>query len=135
MNTKNTLFLISALVLILIAGFYFLTSESDNTEAVKKESTCPEVKDTKVVEMAADSFRPETLTIQKCTRVVFENKDTKAHWPASNIHPIHGIYPEFDPQRAIAAGESWSFTFDQIGNWRYHDHLTPSTSGEITVTE
>lgn len=150
MNNKN-LILILGVGLILAAGAYFIitqkntpgtTAKPESTESAvtKTDDTavapaCSEVLGTKIVEMKSGGFEPETLTVKKCTRVVFENKDTKDHWPASNIHPTHAIYPELDPQKAVAAGESWSFTFDKVGNWGYHDHLSPSVRGEITVTE
>lgn len=83
--------------------------------------------------MKEDSFEPETLTIEKCTKVVFENQDNVSRWPASNLHPTHGIYPEFDPLQPVEAGKGWSFVFDKVGNWRYHDHLSPSMRGTILV--
>lgn len=125
MNNKNLIFLFSGLGLISIVGAYF----------VMMESGCSEVIGAQVVEMKQNVFDPETLTIQRCTEVVFENKDSKAHWPASNIHPTHGIYPEFDPQKGIGPGNSWSFVFDKAGNWRFHDHLNPTVTGEIIVNE
>lgn len=85
--------------------------------------------------MKDKSFEPDMITIKKGDRVTFVNSDNKSHWPASDIHPIHGIYPEFDPKRPIKRGESWSFTFSKVGHWRFHDHITPSTTGTIIVTE
>ena len=89
----------------------------------------------RTVIMKEDVFEPQTLTIQKCTQVTFKNQDKNAHWPASNLHPTHGIYPEFDPKQPIEAGKDWSFVFDRFGKWRYHDHLSPSTRGVIEVKE
>ena len=88
-----------------------------------------------VIEMNENGFTPDTVTIQKDTTVVFKNVGTEQHWPASDIHPTHGIYPEFDPQRPVPAGESWSFAFAKVGRWRMHDHLMPRNVGAITVTE
>lgn len=82
-----------------------------------------------------DTFEPPQLTIPKCTRVVFKNIGSKSHWPASDIHPAHGIYPEFDPKKEIAPEREWKFLFDKEGRWRFHDHLFPSLKGVIVVAD
>lgn len=89
---------------------------------------------TVTVNMTENGFEPREVAIEKNTTVTFVNKDKVSHWPASNIHPTHGIYPEFDPKRPIKAGESWSFTFRKSGVFKYHDHLLPHLRGTITVT-
>ncbi len=84
--------------------------------------------------MTADAFEPSTINVYRETEVCFENDDTAPHWPASGNHSTHAIYPEFDPRRAIEPGDTWCFTFDLTGNWRYHDHLYPEVTGVISVT-
>jgi hypothetical protein len=80
-----------------------------------------------------DGFSPRDLEIERCTRVTFKNEGTKPHWIASDLHPTHGIYPEFDPLEPIEPGKSWSFVFEKAGNWKYHDHLAPLFRGVISV--
>ena len=94
-----------------------------------------------IVEITSSGFSPSTLTINSGDTVTFTNKDTAEHWPASAVHPTHVAYPEsggcigskFDACKNLAAGESWSFTFNQVGTWKYHDHLNPGTTGTIVV--
>lgn len=83
--------------------------------------------------MKPGAFEPEELVIKKNTRVIFKNEDKQNRWPASNIHPTHGIYPEFDPQRPLVPGESWSFIFDKTGTWKCHDHILPRLTCNIRV--
>lgn len=85
------------------------------------------------IKMTSSGFVPNQLETQTGTEVIFENTDTTGHWPASNVHPTHELYPEFDPQKPIAASESWSFTFAKEGTWQFHDHLYPQTTGTIKV--
>ena len=87
-----------------------------------------------IIIMKADKFEPETVQIKKGTKVIFKNEDQVDRWPASNLHPTHGIYPEFDPQKPVPVGTSWEFTFDKVGTWKYHDHLIPSIRGVIVVS-
>jgi plastocyanin len=78
-------------------------------------------------------FTPATLTIRQGDTVVFQNNSARGFWPASDEHPTHTIYPEFDPKRVVAAGESWSFKFDKKGTWKYHDHRAASLGGTVIV--
>ena len=87
-----------------------------------------------IIELRKDNFYPRELTIQKDGTVKFISK-TRGFWPASDIHPAHGIYPEFDPGKPIKGGGSWSFRFDEAGEWKYHDHLAPYFTGKIIVED
>lgn len=88
-----------------------------------------------IFRMGEDGYEPKDLTIHIGDTVIFKNISTEDRWPASNIHPTHEIYPEFDPGRPITPGASWEFRFTKAGIWKYHDHLLPSMIGTITVDE
>lgn len=78
-------------------------------------------------------FNPADLTIKKGDTVVFANASNGNMWPASNKHPSHTLYPEFDANGNVSSGGRYSFTFNQTGSWGYHDHIKPSCVGVITV--
>jgi len=80
-------------------------------------------------------FSPQHITIAKGDTVIFATTRDKPFWPASDLHPTHEIYAEFDPRKPIAAAQSWSFRFDRIGEWKYHDHLDSYFRGSIEVTD
>ncbi len=86
-----------------------------------------------VITMNDSAYTPDKVTVKKGDTVKFLNAGAEDRWPASNIHPTHQIFPEFDPKRPVGPGQSWSFTFDKAGIWRCHDHLQPSISCTITV--
>ena len=88
-----------------------------------------------VIKMRDEDYQPSVVTIKKGQTVLFVNESKDARWPASNIHPTHEIYPEFDPKQPIVSGKSWSFTFDKAGEWRMHDHLAPYITGSVKVDE
>ena len=95
------------------------------------------------IEITSSGFSPDTLTINSGDNVIWTNKDTysSSHWPASANHPTHSVYPEeggcigsnFDACNGLNYGENYSFTFNEKGTWKYHDHLNPSETGTITV--
>lgn len=89
---------------------------------------------TVTVVMLEEGFLPREVTVEQNDTVTFVNNDKVSRWPASNLHPTHSLYPEFDPKRPLDPKRSWSFTFRKVGVWKYHDHLLPHKRGAITVT-
>ena len=83
----------------------------------------------------ATGFSPSNLIIPKGEAVTFATELSEPFWPASNIHPTHQIYPEFDPGRPLEVGEEWSFTFAREGRFRFHDHLFASAGGLVVVID
>ncbi|HLD26114.1 MAG TPA: cupredoxin domain-containing protein, partial [Candidatus Andersenbacteria bacterium] len=88
---------------------------------------------TVVITMTENGFEPREITVDKHTTINFANKDKVDRWPASNVHPTHDLYPQFDPTQPIKPGGFWLFKADQVGTWKYHDHLLPHMRGTITV--
>lgn len=121
---KNRHFFLLAIVLAAAVGIagYFLFLRAN---AFEKGN----------VTLTNNGFSPDSITVHKGETVTFKTKRGVSFWPASNTHPSHGIYPEFDPKRALSSDESWSFTFTKPGRWGYHDHLTPSMTGTVIVLE
>ena len=87
------------------------------------------------INLTENGFMPEDITISRGDTVIFSTSRDKPFWPASDLHPTHMIYPEFDPKEPIDADKSWTFEFDKAGEWKYHDHLSPLFRGMIRVTE
>jgi plastocyanin len=94
----------------------------------------PVGKPSATVHMTSAGFSPRVLTIRKGQTVRFLNDGPDDYWPASHPHPIHTDYPGFDALNVVHPGASWSFRFDRVGRWGYHNHLSPETKGVIVVT-
>ncbi len=92
-------------------------------------------KESQIILMKNGSFEPSQLTVKVGSKVIFKNADDSQHWPASDFHPTHGIYPEFDSLEGIEPNSEWAFTFKNEGKWRFHDHLVPTMRGTIVVAE
>lgn len=78
-------------------------------------------------------FEPSVLIVHQGDSVTFKTMRDTNFWPASDPHPTHNTYSKFDPQKAIKPGETWTYTFDQVGVWGYHDHLTSAYSPDVGV--
>lgn len=94
-----------------------------------------------------EGFAPQTLTVQVGTTVTWMNESSGEMWPATTAHPTHTVYPgssiskcgtaeeetTFDACRGIAPGGDYAFTFNEVGDWKYHDHLNPTRFGSVVV--
>lgn len=135
---------VAALVLIVAVGVLYVFARGNRTDATSSEFKTDTVtygvingpaEGATVITLTKDGFKPSELTIKKGATVMFKNTTGNLYWPASNLHPSHLIYPEFDPQTPVAPTDTWSYTFEKVGEWRFHDHLSPYFTGTITVTE
>lgn len=130
------LYLIPALLIYGLA-YYALSSYGRAPSA--SQSAVPQTDHT--VTYTGSGFSPGVLSVRKGAVVTFTNASSRTVRVASNVHPIHDLYPTtggcisstFDSCAPILPGHSWSFTFDIAGTWGYHNHLSPSEGGTIVV--
>lgn len=87
------------------------------------------------IEMSQNGFKPAQITIKKDTIVRFTNVGNTSMWPASNPHPTHTAYQDFDARRMVKPSETYEFRFKNVGTWGCHDHLSPGLTCRIVVTE
>lgn len=101
----------------------------------------------KLVTFNGMEFVPAVLKIGKGDTVTFRNASARNIRPASDPHPSHTDYPGtsskkcgtagaslmFDSCDQIAPGDSWTFKFNEVGAWTYHDHLSAAMIGTIVV--
>lgn len=135
---------VSVVIGLMCAGAAFYTTKaflsgglfasSDPASAAPAVSQ-PVQEGTVSIVLTKDGFSPAEVTIKKGTTIVFSTDAGRPFWPASNLHPTHELYPAFDPKRPIPPEETWSFTFDQAGDWNMHDHLRSYFTGTIHVVE
>lgn len=136
MKEKNIFIGILIVALIAIGLFVYRTAyqgRGASTRAVP--TTATSVSNGSTVRYTDSGFEPQALTVTKGETVVFINASNGGAWVASNPHPAHTDYPGFDSLQPTAPGSSYSFTFDRIGTWGYHNHINPRHYGSITVTE
>ena len=95
----------------------------------------------------AAGYSPNEIKVKRGDKVTFQNTSTDAMWTASAFHPSHEAYPGssiqkcgtegqskiFDACQGIVPGESWTFQFNEAGEWGYHNHLRPNHWGKIIV--
>ena len=120
MNKKN----LTILVLISLGIIFFIYQNYSNSPS-----------DVHSVILTENGFSPKEINIHKGDTVIFTSTTERDFWPASDLHPTHTIYPEFDPREPVPSSKSWTFKFDKVGSWKFHDHLFPSQRGVINVVD
>ena len=126
MNLKSRHYFLSILIPVtVIVGSWALLHDKD--EKLFLSSGNP------VIELREDGFYPKKITIREGETITFKTTRDTYFWPASNLHPTHTLYPEFDPAEPISPNKKWGFQFDQVGIWEYHDHIDPDARGIIYV--
>ncbi len=126
--TKKHFLLGAAAVILVALGIWLIRSGKNPTHGIS-----PNQGKNYTIEISADGFKPDKLELKVGDTVTFVNNDTKPRWPASDPHPTHDYYSEFDPKQGIAPNDSWDFTFTKEGTWGFHDHFVPHQKGEIVV--
>ncbi|MHB0977843.1 MAG: cupredoxin domain-containing protein [Minisyncoccota bacterium] len=109
-----------------------IITETTQTPEASDQAT-PAV--TNTVTYDGTTFTPSTLTIKQGDSITFINNSTGGMSVASDPHPSHSIYPEFDQYKTSSKGQkTFTFVFDKVGTWGFHNHLNSSAVGSVTVT-
>lgn len=143
MSQRSILVLI--IVLLVIGGgilvWYMVrddTADSTNQVVQDTNSAVSAVKDIpqrppeNTVWVLDASFNPSVVTISAGDSVTWVNKDDLNRQPASDPHPAHTNVPGFESTPLPLDG-TYTFIFDEVGEWYYHDHLNPISKGKIVV--
>ncbi len=141
---RTLVIVISSIILIaiIVAIFLFLPNsekQEQKTPEEKIQETRPtfinkeEVKADFIIKITDEGYIPNNITIKKGQSIAWINESSDWKLPASDVHPTHTIYPEFDPKQPFEIGKAWVFTFNKVGEWDFHDHLIPRMKGTIKV--
>ena len=87
------------------------------------------------VRYSKGGFDQPTITIRKDQAVRFVNDSKVALRVASDPHPYHTNLPKFDAFTGVQEGDSYAYTFDKVGTWKYHNHSAPSHEATVIVKE
>lgn len=91
-----------------------------------------------VIRYTDDGFDPDRLTVSPGDSVAWVRSGPDM-WIASNSHPTHADYgldrhgdPIFDQAEH---GTLFTFTFNETGEWQYHNHMNAYHHGMVVVEE
>ena len=128
-------------VLVIATGAWLMMGDKTTPSPVAKtgviemnaETVTPRAIEMPTVTYTNEGFSPAVLTVKEGTVVTFINGSNSPMWVASGAHPTHLLYPEFDAKTSAPKGGSYSFTFDKIGEYPYHNHMLLGKYGKVIV--
>lgn len=126
------------LVFLLAGGGIYLATRDNSTsnkntdtqmnmKQSANDSSAPVATDT--VAIKGFAFSPANITVKKGATVTWTNQDTAAHTVTENDSQIG---PNSGP---LAKDQSYSFTFNTVGTFKYHCTFHSEMVGTVTVTE
>lgn len=105
------------------------TSNSDST-ATDTPASDPQSGEVNV-DIKDFAYAPEKITVKKGSKVTWTNQDSAQHNVVSDSDsPQKGLDGPL-----LAKGKSYSFTFDTVGEYKYHCQPHPNMVGTIEVVE
>lgn len=128
-----------ALGIVVLGGILFVmnqpvsppTTQTTTQQQTQTQTTPPTSTSSVVIEGGA--FKLPSITVKKGTTVTWTNKDDTQHNVVSDSDaPAGGPPQEAD---LLSKGESFSFTYDTVGVFRYHCAPHPFMQGTVEVTE
>lgn len=134
-TSKTVLIVVILAVLAIIIAL--AVKGGDSNEVNQNEVEEMEEVDENVVEVdentilyTANGFEPDSLTVEAGETVTWVNDSSGGMWVASDVHPTHEVLPEFDQ---LSPGDTYSFTFEEAGEWNFHNHLSSHHIGTVIV--
>jgi len=125
---------ILALIALLSFAWYILRTTAGSYNRVSSTAPRAAVSDYEISYTNA-GFTPGTLEVPLGARVTFQNHSDIPLWAASDPHPTHTDYPEFDAQKDYLPGQAYTFQFTKSGTFGFHNHERSLDRGIIRVTD
>lgn len=148
--SKNSYLVTVIIVLLALGGFILYKKQTSQPkvkeieqkmtvrEEPKKSESTESSKTTKEVDgnqitYTDNGFSPASINIKLGEAVSWKNDSSDLMWVASVIHPTHLEYPGFDQLKGSEKGTTYSFKFEKVGTWKFHNHLNPGITGKVVV--
>lgn len=135
MKNNGAVVAIGFVLLLTVIGAFAFRGQSSETvgQPDTNDIQVGEASEQIAVVYDGKAYSPNQISIQEGATVIFVNESSSPMWPASDPHPLHTDYSDFDPMGPVAAGDSYEYTFREAGEYGFHDHINPSASGVIVV--
>lgn len=132
---RNSIFFLAALTFAFFVIGVFLQGATVRQSSVSQPSvkTVPNF-DFEVLYTSA-GFIPSTIEIPPNSRVAFRNISDISLWVASDPHPAHTDYPQFDATAAGSLKEVNIFEFKNAGTFGFHNHEKSIDRGTVRVID
>jgi plastocyanin len=100
----------------------------NSTSSAQQAQTNQTTQSTSQITISNFAFSPDSTTVKVGTKVTWTNNDSAPHTVTSDSGSILN-------SDTLNKGDSFSFTFDQAGTYKYHCKIHPSMTAVVTVVQ
>lgn len=124
--------IIAVVAIVAERGKSSTSSEATPTPTASVAATASPVSDatSAAVEIKNFAFSPATITVKKGTTVTWTNQDSMNHTVTSDAGIIGG-----PNSQQFGQGQTYSFTFSDLGTYSYSCQIHPKMTGTVVVIE
>jgi plastocyanin len=156
MNNVEKIVLVAVILVLVVGGGFIIFAQDNNREPVEKtssmshdmSSSSEEVNEKDLVDLTNDSevkididstgYKVANIKIKLGSTVVWTNQDTVEHTIMTGNMDDSQSHSTSDDKRELMSpvlknGESYSYTFNEVGNYSYHCSKHPSEKANVTV--
>jgi hypothetical protein len=126
-----------AVLLLLAVGTYLLSSHILKTQDASAKPSivnCKKLGTAHQVIIQKNVANPVNTYGKLCDTLTISNQDNQllliAFGPHENHQPYDGI-----TERVLDQGQSLTITFNEVGTYHFHDHISDIIKGNFTVTK
>lgn len=146
MNKKVLGLIVTVVVVLAIGGLLLVSGGDDNQSATPSNQSSTEssethsdggasqdeagVAETETVNIQDSAYSPANIRVKKGATVTWTNQDSIQH----DIMPDEES-DNFKASELLSQGESYSFTFNEVGTYTYHCTPHPFMKGSVEVVE
>src|SRR3990170_3212486 len=125
---------ISSALILAGCNLYKTSGEETGSTGTATEQTETAPVSGNLITYTDSGFSPAQVSVKAGDTVTFKNDSKTTIQVNSAPHPAHTQFPELNIG-SIAPGESKSVKLTTAGTKKYHNHLNPSQSGTIVISE
>ena len=156
MNNVEKIVLVAVILVLVVGGGFIIFAQDNNREPVEKtssmshdmSSSSEEVNEKDLVDLTNDSevkididstgYKVANIKIKLGSTVVWTNQDTVEHTIMTGNMDDSQSHSTSDDKSELMSpvlknGESYSYTFNEVGNYSYHCSKHPSDKANVTV--
>ena len=130
MKRKKLIITAVILAVLVVAGAvtFYVIRKHNQPKRYASVTKAIEATDVDTIIISKTSFTPTNLHVNKGATVYWDNFDTVSHDAVESDSKSGPNSGEIKP------GQSYSFTYNNLGTYQYHSTLPPSMTGTITVS-
>ncbi len=139
MSQKTVIAIVIIVIVIaggLLAWFFLQEEETTTNQNVNKVTATnratTDYPPANTVWVMDGDFNPAVMTISVGDTITWVNKDESKRKVAADPHPTSTSLPEL-VSGELEKDDSYSFMFEEAGEWYYHDYLNPIKKGKVVV--